>query len=447
MESVNNTIVKLKCPVKDCQWRYESGFCDELSFKLIVMHVDIDHTAQQSRLPIIGQEPKQDLSLQCPKKRQHGTSKSQKRHPLNPSPMIICPNCKSSMFQRFNGKNRIAFEYCIQCFQNSPTTSILSNHTAAAKVEDGAEEMLCDDVLNSIVLEGKLVTPCDAGSHSSMCNLLVREHPMTTIRLCPVGKSEFISVNGIADTGAQSNLWGLKDFLEAGFEKSDLCKVSLRISAANKQPLPIIGGFMAKLEGDAPDGEVISCQAMIFVSKSVSGLFISFDTLIRLRVVNSRFPIIGGCPANDKVSAGTHNPVGYIRSINSGCLALDEPCKCPQRSAVPIRPRSLPFKPVPANNGKMKEWLLDYFSASTFNTCPHRPLQEMTGPPIQIHMEPDAEPRVCKTPAVVSLHWQERVERDIRQDVALGILEEVPYGVPVTWCHRMVVTRKHDGTP
>ena len=29
----------------------------------------------------------------------------------------------------------------------------------------------------------------------------------------------------------------------------------------------------------------------------------------------------------------------------------------------------------------------------------------------------------------------------------LSVIERVPYGEPVTWCHRMVVTRKHDGSP
>ena len=95
----------------------------------------------------------------------------------------------------------------------------------------------------------------------------------------------------------------------------------------------------------------------------------------------------------------------------------------------------------------MKQWILDYFKSSTFNVCPHRPLQEMSGPPIEIHIDDSAEPRVCKTPAVISLHWQKRVEEDLRRDEALGILEKVPYGVPVTWCHRMVVARKHDGSP
>ena len=33
------------------------------------------------------------------------------------------------------------------------------------------------------------------------------------------------------------------------------------------------------------------------------------------------------------------------------------------------------------------------------------------------------------------------------RDEALGVIERVPIGEPVQWCHRMVVTRKHDGSP
>ena len=95
----------------------------------------------------------------------------------------------------------------------------------------------------------------------------------------------------------------------------------------------------------------------------------------------------------------------------------------------------------------MKEWLLDRYKSSTFNTCPHRPLPCMDGPPIEIHVDISAKPKACHTPANIPLHWQQCVQDDLLRDEALGVIERVPYGEPVTWCHRMVVTRKHDGTP
>ena len=39
------------------------------------------------------------------------------------------------------------------------------------------------------------------------------------------------------------------------------------------------------------------------------------------------------------------------------------------------------------------------------------------------------------------------MKESIDSDVKLGILEAVPVGEPVTWCHRMVTARKKNGKP
>ncbi len=140
-----------------------------------------------------------------------------------------------------------------------------------------------------------------------------------------------------------------------------------------------------------------------------------------------------------------------IRVINSGCNApgpsSEGPCSCPQRCPAPLPPTVLPFPCTAENNTRMKAWLLDRYASSTFNTCPHRALSCMEGPPIEIHVDPTAPPKACHTPSPVPLHWQQKVYDDLLRDEALGVIERVPYGEPVTWCHRMVITRKHDGTP
>ena len=140
-----------------------------------------------------------------------------------------------------------------------------------------------------------------------------------------------------------------------------------------------------------------------------------------------------------------------IRTMNDGCSAPhnshDASCSCPQREVSPPRPSELPFPCTPDNNKRMKAWLLDRYAASTFNTCPHRALPCIEGPPVEIHVDPTATPKACHTPANVPLHWQQRVHDDLLRDEALGVIERVPYGEPVIWCHRMVITRKHDGSP
>ena len=69
----------------------------------------------------------------------------------------------------------------------------------------------------------------------------------------------------------------------------------------------------------------------------------------------------------------------------------------------------------------------------------------MDGPPLEIHLQDNAVPRHVSTPATIPLHWQERVKKDIDNDVKMGVIE--PVTEPSEWCQRMVCVRKHDGTP
>lgn len=287
--------------------------------------------------------------------------------------------------------------------------------------------------------------------------VVVNSHPTVEINVKAMGTNrKAATVQAIADTGAQSNLWGLKAFKDHGFSTDDLLPVQINMRAANKNPINVIGAFKASIGGYTPDGKKYSCITYIYVSDSVSDFYLSCDSMLDLGIINRSFPMIGNCVDNDRkaktyfTNAEKAN-VSHIRSINAGCAApgkhAEESCKCPQREAVPKRPSTLPFPPTQENNENMRQWLLNHFGKSTFNTCPHRPLPCMSGPPIEIHMDELAIPKTCHTPAPIPLHWQEKVQSDLLRDEALGVIEKVPYGEPVTWCHRMVVTRKHDGTP
>ena len=58
-------------------------------------------------------------------------------------------------------------------------------------------------------------------------------------------------------------------------------------------------------------------------------------------------------------------------------------------------------------------WRLQRYTALTFSVCPHKLLQKMSGPLLEIHLENDAKPRVCHTPANVPIHLQKQVEADV----------------------------------
>ena len=191
----------------------------------------------------------------------------------------------------------------------------------------------------------------------------------------------------------------------------------------------------------------------------MKAMFLSYESLLDLGLISNDFWSPDHVrhkarhPSNaDSPGIPSDTPSNNaIRTMNDGCSAPhnshDASCSCPQREVSPPRPSELPFPCTPENNKRMKAWLLDRYAASTFNTCPHRALPCMEGPPVEIHVDPTATPKACHTPANVPLHWQQRVHDDLLRDEALGVIERVPYGEPVIWCHRMVITRKHDGSP
>ena len=117
------------------------------------------------------------------------------------------------------------------------------------------------------------------------------------------------------------------------------------------------------------------------------------------------------------------------------------------RTKSPKRPSKLPYDAKFENVELMKQWLFEYFESCTFNECKHQILPNMEGPPIRLHCDPNATFVNFTTPATCALHWQPQVKSDLDTDEKIGVLEKLPYGEPTKVCHRMVVTRKHNGEP
>ena len=66
---------------------------------------------------------------------------------------------------------------------------------------------------------------------------------------------------------------------------------------------------------------------------------------------------------------------------------------------------------------------------------------------LDIEFIPGAKPTAVHTPISVPHHWKKRVKEDLDRDVALGIIEPVLVGTQTTWCSRMVVALKKNGSP
>ena len=71
----------------------------------------------------------------------------------------------------------------------------------------------------------------------------------------------------------------------------------------------------------------------------------------------------------------------------------------------------------------------------------------MEGPPLQLMVDPSATRVAIHTHVPVPNYWRDDIKTGLDRDVRLGVIEPVPVGEPVKWCHRMVVCAKKNGKP
>ena len=261
-----------------------------------------------------------------------------------------------------------------------------------------------------------------------------RSHPRLPITVTMPSRSgpfDIKVMGAVADSGAQVSIFPSK-MLQGNtpitFAPSP-SKTDIR--GADGSPLVVTGAVDSTVAATNQSGEIISTEVKFYMVENVSECYLSWDAMRGLRIVNEHFPEAGSGDRHD---------------CSLCTLSADvQACTCTPRTRPPPAPEKLPFAPSPHRIPDMKKWLLERYASSTFNKCTHQVLPEMDGPPLEIHLQENASPRHVSTPATIPLHWQERVKRDLDNDVKMGVIE--PVTEPSEWCQRMVCVRKHDGTP
>ncbi|KAF3858985.1 hypothetical protein F7725_021384 [Dissostichus mawsoni] len=145
------------------------------------------------------------------------------------------------------------------------------------------------------------------------------------------GSADGARISAVADTGAQSDLWSLEEFLACGFARDDLRPVSLSLSAANRSPIAIEGAFFARLSTTCSGGRVTSCRSMVYVSSSVRAMYLSYESLLNLSLLPVNFPSddVAGGPKDRRSPDTADTPdqplsVNATRSTNGGCVGPAE---------------------------------------------------------------------------------------------------------------------------
>ena len=108
-------------------------------------------------------------------------------------------------------------------------------------------------------------------------------------------------------------------------------------------------------------------------------------------------------------ATSTSESLGWCGSPES---ALTSNCSYLKQERPQTRSTTLPFPATEVNREKLKTWLLDYYSSSTFNICTHQLLPMMETKPLRLMINPDPSPIAHHTPVPVPIHWQDDVKAD-----------------------------------
>ena len=163
------------------------------------------------------------------------------------------------------------------------------------------------------------------------------DHTRAKLTLIPEqNHSTPTNIDGLPDSGAQSNAWSLDEYITAGHKLKDLLKVKPSLNAANKSAIRINGAFLADITGVTVEGMTIVPKAMVYVSCDVNGFYLSYSTMINIEK-------LGKSITTPWCALPAPQPnLAYVREITSDC---PPPCgNCHGRESIPGGITEIPFK-------------------------------------------------------------------------------------------------------
>ena len=307
----------------------------------------------------------------------------------------------------------------------------------------------------------------------------VKKGSYSILNLPPPRRPVAAEAVGVADTGAMMVVVNVGTMDMLGVKLEELIPMSLNITAANSSKIKLLGGILVVIKAMGEDGQSRSSRQLIYVAEGCTGIYLSQRVCKDLGIIPETFPRVGefghrraeedwtgrgkfrrrssslppeileGREADSKVMTVMYPPAAVVAEMSGFYeIKLNECCNCVPRTLPPEPPTKIPFPPIEENIPKLKKWIEERYSASTFNKCEHAPLPMMKrSPPLKLHIDPAAKPVAAHKYSPVPVHFEELVKRELDRDVKMGVLEKVPVGTPSDWCSRMVVVSKSNGKP
>ena len=251
----------------------------------------------------------------------------------------------------------------------------------------------------------------DADNHRILKGMLDKANGLETmIQSLP---NEVVNRESVADTGATVVCGGKQLMQDIGIKMEQLLPTNITLFTEDKKSRCVLGAVPVVITIGSEDGGSASMRDFLYIVEELSSVFISRDALASLGIIRKEFPKV---PNNASL--------GWVAGVqgSSADTAIDQPCikptnfagdtadcGCPVRE-LPPEPTTLPFEPTVENKEKMKQFLVEKYRASTFNTCQHQPLPMMQGPKMELFVLKDACPHAVYQPAVVTVNWEQKVK-------------------------------------
>ena len=208
---------------------------------------------------------------------------------------------------------------------------------------------------------------------------------------------------------------------------SDLLPIATNLNTVTGAPVDLVGGILLEFSGvNQSNGLICSTRQLAYVSHTIPYPFLSREACVDLGLVPLDFPSLGGCEQPPCIASSACTYSGVTDDS-------DHPCSCPLRQLPPTTLPTLPCAPIAENLPMLRQYIVDRYASSAFNTCERQTLPLMqNSPPLRLFLDPKATPVAVHSPAAVPLHWESSVRAGLERDLRLGVIERVPVNTPTT---------------
>ena len=251
-----------------------------------------------------------------------------------------------------------------------------------------------------------------------------------------------IAIKVIADTACQSCMAGSNLLKKLNIKPTELIPVTTKMRSASNMDIKLLGALLLHITGTDLNNITHSTRQMTYFTDHTVNFYLSRSACADLGIISQNFPTIGDTTETEATQAVLSSPLTQSQPTNSKLA----PCGCLKRTLPPEKP-SLPFPATEGNRQRLQEFILTTYESSTFNTCPHQPLPHMSGPPMELKIDPNATPVAHHRARPVPAHFQGKVKAGLDMDCRLKVIRPVPPNTFTKYCHSMVVAAKGDGEP